>query len=360
MVDGVLTALPYEPAWKEAFELYKVQADDLHAGRTPRAKDGAFRVADLCNHFLTAKLERQKAGELGARSFAEYKATTDLIVGAFGANRPVDDLTAGDFQGLRSQMAARWGPVRLGNAIGRVRSVFKFGYENGHLDKPVRYGSEFHKPGRATLRKHKAQNGPKMLEAEEVRRLLGEPGTQLKAMILLGINCGFGNTDVATLPMSALDLDRGWVTFPRPKTGIPRRCSLWPETVAALREVLADRAKPAGFDGLGLVFINSRGSTWVKAVDEWRSDKVSIAFRTLIKRLGLHREGSGYYTCRHVFRTIADGAKDPVAIDLIMGHADHTMGGHYRQRVDDARLRAVTDHVRAWVFAPPPAASRVG
>jgi hypothetical protein len=25
--------------WKEALELYKAQADDLYAGRTPRAKD---------------------------------------------------------------------------------------------------------------------------------------------------------------------------------------------------------------------------------------------------------------------------------------------------------------------------------
>jgi hypothetical protein len=36
-VDGKLTRVPGD-GWKEALELYKAQADDLHAGRTPRVK----------------------------------------------------------------------------------------------------------------------------------------------------------------------------------------------------------------------------------------------------------------------------------------------------------------------------------
>jgi len=36
------------------------------------------------------------------------------------------------------------------------------------------------------------------------------------AMVLLGINAGFGNVDCATLPLSALDLDAGIIDFPTP------------------------------------------------------------------------------------------------------------------------------------------------
>ncbi len=57
----------------------------------------------------------------------------------------------------------------------------------------------------------------------------------LKAMVLLGINCAFGNSDCGQLPHAALDLVGGWCTFPRPKTGIHRRCPLWPEIVQAVR-----------------------------------------------------------------------------------------------------------------------------
>ena len=63
----------------------------------------------------------------------------------------------------------------------------------------------------------------------------------LKAMLLLGVNCGLGNHDIAMLPLSALDLDSRWLKFPRPKTGIQRRCPLWPETVEALTTAIAER-----------------------------------------------------------------------------------------------------------------------
>jgi hypothetical protein len=81
-------------------------------------------------------------------------------------------------------------------------------------------------------------------------------------------NCGFGNHDVGGLPLAAVDLDRGWVRFPRPKTGIDRRCPLWPETVKALREWLAKRPKPKNPDDAGLVFIRKRRGTWVKDVSD--------------------------------------------------------------------------------------------
>ena len=45
--------------------VYTAQADDLHAGRTPRPKTDELTVADLCNSFRTAKLRQQEAGEIG-------------------------------------------------------------------------------------------------------------------------------------------------------------------------------------------------------------------------------------------------------------------------------------------------------
>ena len=63
-------------------------------------------------------------------------------------------------------------------------------------------------------------------------------------MIYLGVNCGFGNNDCAKLPTTALDLKKGWIDFGRPKTGIHRRCPLWPETVAAVRAALEARPTP--------------------------------------------------------------------------------------------------------------------
>jgi integrase len=307
-------------------------------------------VADLCNRFLTAKFRKRESGELGLRMFGEYRETTDLIIAAFGTTRLVDDLAADDFESLRATMAKRWGPVRLSNAITRVKSVFKYAIGQGLIQKAVRLGDEFRKPDKSVLRRHRATNGARMLEADELRRLIDAASVPLRAMILLGLNAGFGNHDIATLPLSALDLDAGWVDFPRPKTGIERRCFLWPETAAAIRAVLAERPGAKNQADADLVFLQRSGRRWVRNTENSRTDNISVVFCELLKACGLHREGLGFYTLRHVFRTVADAARDHVAIDLIMGHGDDTMADRYRERIDDERLHAVTDHVRRWLF----------
>jgi len=63
-----------------------------------------------------------------------------------------------------------------------------------------------------------------------------------------------------------------------------------------------------------------------------------------------HRPGLGFYALRHTFRTVADATKDFPAIRLIMGHADDSIDDVYREKIDDTRLLAVTEHVRKWLF----------
>jgi integrase len=60
----------------------------------------------------------------------------------------------------------------------------------------------------------------------------------------------------------------------------------------------------------------------------------------------------GFYTLRHTFRTVADGAKDQPAADHIMGHEVAHMSSVYREGISDERLRAVADHVHAWLLPP--------
>jgi integrase len=353
IVNGKMERVPGD-GWQAALEEYQRVADDLHAGRTPRVNWDALTVAELCNRFLTSKLRKLESGELSSRTFQAYRETTDLLVIAFGRARPVADLAADDFEKLRATMAGRWGPVSLSNAITRVKSVFRYAIDNGLTDKPMRYGGEFKKPDRAVLRRHRAQAGEKMLAADQLRALIEAASVPLRAMVLLGVNCGFGNHDCAALPLSAVNLDTGYLDFPRPKTGIARRCPLWPETAAALREALAARPSPADEANANLVFLQATGRDWMRDTSKNRTDNVGRLFRKLLERAGLYRAGLGFYTLRHVFRTVADAARDPVAIDLIMGHSDPSMGAHYRERIEDDRLRAVADHVHRWLFGEAP------
>ncbi len=122
--------------------------------------------------------------------------------------------------------------------------VFKHGYENGLLANPARGSAEDGRiPAKSVLRKARQAAGKRMFEADELRKIIDAAPQPLKSMILLGINCGFGATDVSSLPLSAVDLKAGFVTFPRPKTSVERRAPLWPETVKALREVIDGKRK---------------------------------------------------------------------------------------------------------------------
>ncbi len=355
-VNGVLTRVEGD-GWKDALEKYKLVADDLHAGRTPRMSGDGLTVKELCNRFLMSKRDQWEAGELSARMFApvpgkpdeatgEYPATAQRVARVFGKKRPVSDLDADDFARLRNGLAKQFGPVRLSNEIQKVRTLFKYGYDAGLIEQPVRFG-KFKKPSTTVLRRHRASQGERMLEATEIHKLLGAASIPLKAMLLLGINCAFGNHDCATLPLTAIDLDAGWVDYARPKTGIARRCPLWPETVKAIRVAIAKRPKPKDKQAAGLVFVTTRGRPWLS---HDIANPISVACRDLMKRVGIHSKGIGFYTLRHVFRTIADATKDQTAIDLVMGHNDPTIGANYRQRIDDSRLVAVASHVHKWLF----------
>src|SRR5262249_20845999 len=79
-----------------------------------------------------------------------------------------------------------------------------------------------------------------------------------------------------------------------------------------------------------------------------------LEMRKLLGKLGINgRKRLGFYTLRHVFRTVADEARDQPAADYIMGHEIPHMSSVYRETISDARLKTVTDHVHDWLFPPP-------
>jgi integrase len=344
--------LHYFGPWADpdgALKKYLEQKDDLHAGRKPRPDPGAVTVKDVVNDFLNAKRALVDAGELSPRTWADYKQVCDLAVAHFGKTRLASDVGPDDFASLRNKMAKQWGPHRLGSKLVQyTRCLFKHALDAGLIDRPIRFGPGFKRPSKKVLRLNRADAGPKLFAAEEIRRLIDAAGPSMRAMILLGINCGFGNADCGELPLSGVDLDKAIIDFPRPKTGIPRRCPLWPETVAALREALAKRPDPKSAVDAGLFFITKYGLGWSK---DTSTNPISQETAKLLKALRINgRKGLGFYTLRHIFRTVADESKDQPAVDFTMGHEIPHMSAVYRETISDARLRAVTDHVHEWLF----------
>jgi len=346
-----------DPKGIAALEQWLEEKDDLLAGRKPRSKSDELTVADLCNEFLTHHEERRDRGEISARTFQGLHSTCAGIVNTFGRKHIVVELDPNDFGKLRSKLAETRKAVALRNEMQRVRSVFRYAYVNRLIGQEVHYGSKFGKPELKQVRRERRQTrdayGKRMFEAHEIRRILAEAKPPLHTMVLLAINCGFGQTDLARLPIEYVDLDSGMIDYPRPKTEADRLCPLWPETIAAIREWLPRRPKAKDKADAGLMFLTVRGSRWVKVSEKTGAPKDAIGqeFGKVLRKLGLKRPRLSFYGLRHSFRTIADETIDHVATNLIMGHVDGTMGAVYREDVAEHRLRRVAEHVREWLFA---------
>jgi integrase len=371
----------YFGPWRDAAAALKrwlAEKDDLLAGREPRPLGPEeLTVRELCNDFLTSANARIAAGELGQRGFAEYLAACRRFVRVCGRDAAVGRLVPGDFERLKADIQAQWGPVRTGNEIQRLRSICRHAVTHGLITTPVLFGSGFAKPSRTVLRKHRAAKGAKMFEAWQIRDMLKKAGPTLRAMILLGINCGLGNHDCAALKRprrrksdqrpGELDLKTGWLDYPRPKTGVPRRAWLWPETVTAIRLVLRRRKAasssktqdPRPKTQEKLLFRTKGGQSW--HAKPTGGNPISGEIFALLKRLKLWRAGLGFYALRHTFETIAGESKDQVAVDYVMGHAPDSrdMAAVYRERISDERIKAVCERVRTWLW-PETAADQVG
>ena len=324
--------LHYFGSWDDpeaALQRWNDQKDDLLAGRIPRtrASNDEPTLRDLCNRFMTTKtnyldpvacrgilqradkkkgkelaadlrevLEKRagakdNAGGLSIHSWTDYGRVCKCLIETFGKDRLLTDLLPEDFERLRANWAEKWGPVRLGNNINLVHIVFRYGFKNGMLAREMQFGEGFNRPSKKTLRLTRAEKGLQMFEAVELRRIIEAATQPMKAMILLAINCGLGNNDVAMLTMTGLDLKAAWLTYARPKTGIMRRCPLWPETIKALKEWLAHRPEPSSREHAELVFVTAKGGSWAK---ETSDNPVSKETRKLLDRLRIISDGLGH------------------------------------------------------------------
>ena len=358
-----------------AHQLYLREAADLHAGREPRmtlTQEG-ITVKDAVNHYLTYQLRRAEAGEIGHRWFEDCRVVLEHFSRFTGTGRLAADLMADDFLKYRQKLVRAGisgrkglGSHALNRAITVIQGTFKYAYEVDLIDRPIKYGKAFERPSATAKRKSRRtkelENGKRLFEAGQIRRMLDVANVPLRAMILLGINGGFGNSDCARLPTTAIDQERAVIEFDRPKTGVERVVPLWPETVAALTAVLQERPQPEKREHTTLLFLTGSGRPWVRdyvhhagngSIEKVVStDSVGVQFERILRQLNLKRKGVGFYTLRHTFRTWADEVRDQHAIHRIMGHTIPGMSGIYVEEISLERLRAVVEHVRLKLFPP--------
>jgi integrase len=342
-----------------ALERYRKEKDDLASGIDPRApKPQYYTLQALANDFLNMKRNKVDDGELSLRHFGDLIRVCKRLVGYFGKTKAVESFGPDQFEQYRFSFPKTWGVHKRKKEIACVRALFNYADAKDKITK-LKFGPGFDPPDKKAMNLEKQNkervHGGRLFKRDELHQVLDNADPLMRALVLVAINAGFGNTDLATITLQYIDLDNGWHHYPRPKTTCARRARLWPETIQAIREWLKVRPRPARPEYANLLFLSRRGQELVstKMVNDQvvTDDRISKRFKRLLRLLGIYRPGLSFYSLRH--HTETEGGVDQVAINMVMGHVDSTMAGNYRHKVEDSRLQSVADSIHAWLFPAP-------
>lgn len=367
----------------DALRRWADERDYILAGRPVPGSSDAPSIAELANLFIANKAAKVASGSIEARTVEDYEETIRRLIGIVGKECRPQHLRPLDFAGIRAKLAlpvvdgvhgkkpepakgrkAKSESLRgrqveqrsqgsVGGDIRRLRVFLNWCHKSELIPTAPRYGDEFSPPSRKEMRRKRAKEGRKDFTAEQLRAILSHCKPPMRAMVLIALNGGVGNLDVANMEfrhMSSVDSDPITVNYPRGKTGAPRRFPLWPETATSLRVYLADRPTPRSDAFREVIFLTRCRHPWIRKTEKTITDSIAFEFTKARKLAGLER--GSFYDLRRTFRTVAAGAMDREAVDLIMGHAEDAddMGALYTQHIDDDRIRRVCNYVHNWLF----------
>jgi integrase len=313
--------------WKAALRKYHALLESPNSLKTCVAK------------YVESKTLLLSSDEISPRHLRDIKWTLESLSKTIGPDKGIRSLTSADYGAWRAHIAKTNGPVSVGNHIRRVKSFLNW----AKREKLIADLPELKKPSLRVLRLEREERGSKMFEPAEIQLLLKHSGPQMRAMILLGLNCGLGNTDIAELRPP--NLQDAWLIFPRHKTGIKRRAPLWVETCKALAAITSASDSASEY-----VFTTKLGNPWTP---KGNGCPISSRFAKLCKDLDIYKKGRGFNSFRHCCQTIGEESGDYAATDVILGHIpkSNDMAAIYRERMSDERLKNVTEHIHQWAFA---------
>ena len=370
-----------ELGWLARRDAIKAGIDNV---RVQPAADADLTLGNLMARFLAFKRGRVTSGELSLATLDGYLKAVQAFVTFQKASTPASGLRPEHFTAYARHLVEgrNLGRHARKRVITYINTFLRYGAKNGWISMP-NAGTDWVAPAtdRDSMRVAKARAGVKdnaerILTGEEIDALLDRSQPAFKAMILLGINCGLGPADLGRLRWHTIDLKRGTMCFPRPKTGVMRLGYLWKKTRRALKRVRTLKHNRIALVSQGddaLVFITRKNLPYYREVEVHRlvevdgqrvrklvGVKVDNAILRTFRRMAreLELDGVTFYRLRHTFKTLGKKARDREALDLMMGHKDTTTGKIYdHEDIGWKRIRRVARsvHHKLWPHAKPTA-----
>lgn len=380
------------PTGEEADKVYEEKFKQLWQGaKVPaprRSTDPAkITMVELGNDWLNERRQDRDSGQITAGYFSACQLAVNRLMSCRSADddllligaRRAPEVTPDDFTRFGRYLRSTLKSKAIRRTVRILISFINHCDNEDWIDRPIKVGKKFRtlanaKDDSARRAKFLPPDGIKKILTEVSRRMTDKTrdsatATQFYAMMLLAINGGFGQKDLAELPRSVVDLENRRIDFRRGKTREDRIVPLWQETIDAISLVLVQRP------GDPLLFRTREGNLWVRETAALKetadgrtptssNDNATQYFKKIAKLLGVDVPGDGFYVLRHTHRTITNDAGDETAANFIMGHALAGSAKHYVHFAQTTRgrqrLENIVRHVWHTIFIPTAGASRPG
>jgi integrase len=307
--------------------------------------DQSATIGDLIDDYLAQRRVAVEAHQLSQASYASDKyrlAAFRTFCEKRGKTSLADAVSADHLDAYRGQVFRQVSKdkalaVSAKHALRTVKALVLWAHEGERVDTLPRVLNKYAEVSLPVP-------SPRFFAAEEIQTLYAAAAERTRLFILLALNCGYTQADIASLEHSHIDWTRGIIVRNRHKTGQPQEHKLWPRTLTLLRKHVTQ----PGQRHPDLAIVGEEGNALVseKIKDNgtpYKVDAIRLAFARLLSKCKIN-DGRGFAIFRKTgANAIAKQYQDgPHLTDLYLAHSAKGMRVHYaRQHYDE--LHKATD-----------------
>ena len=300
--------------------------------------------------FVKRKEQEVEAGELSAARLNKLRLHLTHFVDWLGGNTAVtqiDGMTLEDYRAnllarvATNGVAGRWKRTTAGERMNDVRSFIRWLWRNDVIPTLPRNLDD------KSLTISSSASTIVSFTIDEIQTLLTEASPRTRLFILLMLNCGMTQKDIADLLNSEVDWEIGRIVRKRSKTkdceNVPTvSYLLWPETFALLR---AERT--ASHEHLAL--LNASGSPlWADGHTPegkyWKNDNIRNAYERLQKKTGI---GKPLKSLKKTSASLIRGNSEFTGLEsLFLGHAPQSMADRHYAAIPQQLLDSAISWLR--------------
>lgn len=290
---------------------------------------------ELANRFIAAQQANWRSPERTLKGYRDW-------LGRFLTDHPglrTDELTVERFVAWKLSLRERgYAPESINHYLSAVRAMYRFAEDAGLMERAPRL-----RRVKNESREKTGSHAKLLYTPDQIARLLATADVQLRAMILLGLNCGFGPKDLEDLLWTHLEGRR--VSLPRSKTGVSQTFLLWPETLDAFEAVSRHRAAlVVRLERRGRERTDGGHIFATKFWRPWTKDAVAEQVRKLCRKAGV--PCYGFYRLRHCASTTMSLVATPHVHRRFMRHTQLQQQVTYTH-TPDAEVDAAVVKARA-------------